>query len=242
MKLPLFPRSTTRCLCCLVVFATGALAEAQGVAPAVETRSRPPKLLERIGNFFYKISNGIERSDIPDSPTFQPGTDRRLSAKPDKRARRGVTEDAARDGYIVPVNPDPYLLRPSASASPKSRNGASPDNDRPTVPPESFKEIPHPQKSTAPLPNSPVAAGRKEKPVEPSEPAVIDSSNKGNPVSTANESKTKTGADTLPTATPTNRRGRVKSPYPPFTELDVTGMTSGSLAKDPVSGKIFRMP
>lgn len=38
------------------------------------------------------------------------------------------------------------------------------------------------------------------------------------------------------------RAGRVKSPYPPYRELDVTGLPSGSLAKDPVSGKLFRVP
>lgn len=39
-----------------------------------------------------------------------------------------------------------------------------------------------------------------------------------------------------------NRPGRVKSPYPPYRELDVTGLPSGSLAKDPVAGKIFKIP
>jgi hypothetical protein len=34
----------------------------------------------------------------------------------------------------------------------------------------------------------------------------------------------------------------VKSPFPPYGELDVTGLASGSLAKDPVSGKVFRVP
>ena len=44
------------------------------------------------------------------------------------------------------------------------------------------------------------------------------------------------------TATKTSRPGRVKSPYPPYRELDVTGLPSGSLAKDPTSGKVFRVP
>lgn len=46
----------------------------------------------------------------------------------------------------------------------------------------------------------------------------------------------------VPVATRSDKAGRVKSPYPPFRELDVTGMSSGSLAKDPVSGKVFRLP
>lgn len=36
--------------------------------------------------------------------------------------------------------------------------------------------------------------------------------------------------------------GFVKSPYPPHRTLDVRGMPSGSLAKDPATGEIFRVP
>ena len=46
----------------------------------------------------------------------------------------------------------------------------------------------------------------------------------------------------VPYATKTNTPGRAKSPYPQYRELDVAGMKSGSLAKDPTSGKVFRVP
>ena len=46
----------------------------------------------------------------------------------------------------------------------------------------------------------------------------------------------------VPMATRTNRPGRVKSPYPPYSELDITGLPSGSLAKDPTTGQVFRLP
>jgi hypothetical protein len=38
------------------------------------------------------------------------------------------------------------------------------------------------------------------------------------------------------------KRGRVKSPYPPHAELDVTDLPSGSLALDPASNKVFEVP
>lgn len=44
------------------------------------------------------------------------------------------------------------------------------------------------------------------------------------------------------TATKTENPNRVKSPYPPYTELDVTGLHSGSSALDPTSQRIFRVP
>jgi len=46
----------------------------------------------------------------------------------------------------------------------------------------------------------------------------------------------------VPKATRSEKPGRVKSPFPPYGELDVSGMQSGSLAKDPSNGKIFRVP
>jgi hypothetical protein len=46
----------------------------------------------------------------------------------------------------------------------------------------------------------------------------------------------------VPTATKGSKPGRVKVPFPPYNELDVSGLPSGSLAKDPTTGKVFRLP
>jgi hypothetical protein len=46
----------------------------------------------------------------------------------------------------------------------------------------------------------------------------------------------------IPVATRGSKPGRVKIPFPPYSELDVTGLLPGSLAKDPTSGKVFRLP
>lgn len=48
-----------------------------------------------------------------------------------------------------------------------------------------------------------------------------------------------TGA--VPTAVPV-REGRVSMPFPPYTVLNVEGMASGSIAKDPTSERMFRVP
>ncbi|MDZ4287897.1 MAG: hypothetical protein U0984_08055 [Prosthecobacter sp.] len=40
----------------------------------------------------------------------------------------------------------------------------------------------------------------------------------------------------------TGKAGRVTSPYPPYQELDVTGLSSGSLALDPTTQKVFEVP
>jgi hypothetical protein len=46
----------------------------------------------------------------------------------------------------------------------------------------------------------------------------------------------------VPTATKSSVAGRVVSPFQPGKEIDVSGLPSGSLARDPFSGKIFRVP
>ena len=51
------------------------------------------------------------------------------------------------------------------------------------------------------------------------------------------------GADgEYPTATWTEVPNQVRSPYPPHGKIDVTGFRSGQLAKDPKTGRIFRVP
>lgn len=39
-----------------------------------------------------------------------------------------------------------------------------------------------------------------------------------------------------------SKPGRVISPYPPYKELDITGLESGSLALDPTTQKVFEVP
>ena len=55
-------------------------------------------------------------------------------------------------------------------------------------------------------------------------------------------SEPRTDAKDIPVATKGSKPGRVKIPFPPYSELDVTGLLPGSLAKDPTSGKVFRLP
>ena len=68
-----------------------------------------------------------------------------------------------------------------------------------------------------------------QRPVEKTPPTLS-----GDPIATPKKE--------VPTATRTNNPNRVKSPYPPYEELDVSGLPSGSLAKDPATGEKFRVP
>ena len=46
----------------------------------------------------------------------------------------------------------------------------------------------------------------------------------------------------IKTGTRSSTFGRVRSPYPPYLELDSGGVLPGSLARDPATGKVFRIP
>ncbi len=46
----------------------------------------------------------------------------------------------------------------------------------------------------------------------------------------------------VPVGTHTSKASRVKSPFPPYNELDITGLQSGSLAMDPTTNRVFRVP
>ena len=45
-----------------------------------------------------------------------------------------------------------------------------------------------------------------------------------------------------PVATPTDRKGIVVSPYPPYHEIDVTGARRSDLIRDPSCGRLFAQP
>ncbi|SKA98376.1 hypothetical protein SAMN02745166_02742 [Prosthecobacter debontii] len=69
------------------------------------------------------------------------------------------------------------------------------------------------------------------------------------PSSTASSSKPKTNSSSTAGNSGSflkgkraGKEGRVISPYPPYQELDVTGLSSGSLALDPTTQKVFEVP
>jgi len=195
---------------------------------------RNPNVLERIGNFFYKVANKLERSDGPDDPGRSSSL--RNRSRPPVRGTKSdgkVVPDASRNTSIAPVNPDPRLLRPrepvSENSSAVTAVGRASGNTHHPAPP--------PVKPTAPLPE-PAKSGKAHDPAGSSANGAASRPGKGSDVPAA----AKPGESAYPVAIPTHRLGRVKSPYPPHRELDVTGLPPGSLAKDPVTGKIFRLP
>ncbi len=108
-----------------------------------------------------------------------------------------------------------------------------------------------------PEPNVPaIVAPKKQEPVKqettaaptaaPEPPVVEDSppapKEESRPIAKDDEGRPLPDKPDFPTATATKDPGIVLSPYPPYDTLDVKGMAPGSLAKDPATGQIFRVP
>jgi hypothetical protein len=98
--------------------------------------------------------------------------------------------------------------------------------------------VPPPSQTTDTDSDKPTPPG-DQTPAPPDEtPAPPSPSPKNQPEPPAESQKT----SDAPTAAKGSRPGRVKSPFQPGREIDVSGIPSGTLAKDPNTGKVFRVP
>ncbi len=244
MKIPLsshlFSGVSWRALACVGLLVTTTVADDRDRQVREEPR---PKFLSRVGNFFYNFSHGIERSEVT-VYSIRYESDVNFSRVPaSQRSARGEGQpDLGGPRYIAPVNPDPRLLHPREPVPTRSvvvvpRQEAPGIYYRPTPPPDSLKPVDALSVRTVPLPE-PRVPDKKKIPAE-SYTSDVDLKPKINAENPAPEKSTESA---YPVGTSINRLGRVKSPYPPYRELDVTGLPSGSLAKDPQTGKIFRVP
>lgn len=121
-------------------------------------------------------------------------------------------------------NNQPATSKPSETPSKPASNNHSPvstTSNSPVSSPDSTPEPP-PRRQETPA-DEPSTASSPPAPSKPSTPSPAAS-----------------GAPLV--GSKTAKPGRVKSPYPPYNELDVTGLSSGSLAMDPTTQKVFRVP
>lgn len=118
----------------------------------------------------------------------------------------------------LPTKPAP-VKKPESK--PKAEETPPPVKSKPEPKPEP-KPAPPQTASTDPVPRKVEPETKKPDPPAPTPP-------------TTNSEATLTG-------TRTSKAGLVKSPYAPYNELDVTGLPPGSLAMDPTTGKVFRVP
>jgi hypothetical protein len=191
---------------------------------------------DNIGGFFRRLF-GNEDEARPQQPPKQPrygtasSSNRRYSLdQPPTVARyapakgtgsRPAKEHAKEHEPVTQKNP---VHKPTPETSEPVRTKPKPK----TQPAETAPQTPPPPRTKPPVESTTAgaAASAGKTPPGSDSPPVTKPAQDGN----------------VPVGTKTTKSGRVKSPYPPNNELDVSGLPSGSLALDPTTQKIFRVP
>lgn len=224
-----------------------------------------PKATARIGNFVRNLFYGELGSrgntqdataspgrslDGPPPSTFRPSPDappagatstrsqaasKPAPAPPKPSVKKPVTQ------YEPPkIKESPSAPNPSPAPKPKVNDAPPPPEIQKQAPLQPVEETP----KTEEPPNSDqvlIADGPAPKTELPAPPLPT----KDESVPAKEEPKTTPPTENnnqflvgKKTAVP----GRVISPYPPHQELDVSGLSSGSLALDPTTNKVFQIP
>lgn len=164
------------------------------------------------------------------------------------------TANSPKTTPIDPVAPSPLPPQEDKSVPKEISHITAPESRVPAIKPAAKKTDAPPvtikpaTDEVLPAESSKPAAITSTKPVPKTVPNVQVASNKPVPDNKpAIEQKIDPPAPTassggLPVGSRTDKPGRVKSPYPPYNELDVSGLQSGSLAMDPTTQKVFRLP
>jgi hypothetical protein len=229
-----------------------------------------PKVTERVGSFVRSLFYGELGSrskpkgqpsysghslDRPPQPSYRPAPDsppsstqpQRTSPSPKPPTQKKTPPPAAKkpSGQYQP--PKVQNTPPAPRPTPKQPVKNNPPTPAPAeVKPNAPVEVPpQPQESATPEPNPVVADTLPSQEQPPSTASSADQPPPNAPAPAQEDPK-----PTLPasnnnqfligkkTAVP----GRVISPYPPHQELDVSGLSSGSLALDPTTNKVFQIP
>ncbi len=231
-------------------------------APAPAYRTPPPT------NQRYQPGRSL---DAPPSAAPRYDYAPQTSPQPAARTQPPAPQPAAKKNTPAPKttppaktssSPSKYTppkIKPNPDAPPPAPKPSTSPQPKPQEPkieiPKIEQDPPAPSPSSAPTPgldNKPTEApanvaslsttlpGMDIPPIKEPEPPATSggsSATKEPPASTSSPSSSQFLVGKK-TAVP----GRVVSPYPPYQELDVTGLASGSLALDPTTDKVFEIP
>lgn len=186
----------------------------------------------------YPQQPPVYRQPPTTSPPQQPGVPQYQTPPPQRQA---ASPSASQPGSRMGSSPAPRTaLKPAPAPAPKT----SPAPPKKYIPPTITKK-PAPTMEEMPPP-----ADRKKETA-----AAQDTEYYPLPGSKPNTEVTKPSSTSKPSSGASggnngaflkgkkaSKEGRVISPYPPYQELDVTGLSSGSLALDPTTQKVFEVP
>ena len=171
----------------------------------------------------------------------------RFSPETLERARRRAAERdrlARRDAAIeLELQRERARALAERTAPQQRRRPFVPNNDPRPIAPQAEPEEPVIVAPTEPTPRKEPAPRRNPAPEPTPQPRVEASPDlKTPPKDNDDREFTEAEKRNFPLATKTDKPGFVRSPYPPFELLDVTGIAPGDLAMEPEGDRIFRIP
>ena len=199
----------------------------------------PPATASRKSSTHASESDKPKRKDTPPATTASRSIAKHT--EPEEKPRKKTEEPSSKQvvkhkDYTPPRLNEDADAKPAPSKSPALKAPTQPENSSKVASKKStpdtdgispYAEDHRPGGGTLLAPKDSIAS---------TPPAKTEEKKK--------ETKPSTPADgTFPTGTASKANpGSVVSPYPPFNELDVGGLPSGSLAVDPTTKKVFRVP
>lgn len=247
--------------CCLILALATTAGTAFSADPAPQSR---PGFFTRIGNVFQRIGRETESSTRPVSQTKTEEKRYYANGKSYQILTSKVTVNTVThwDGAVVtpPPNTRAVTMQPTSVGGtmvvpqPSSGPGiimrtsyspganfsrTSPAPEMPMIPAPSpaldaFSPVPNPSSS----PMVPASIETTKQQVAASTQTLTDETN----LQPSPQPAVKTEAPKVFPSAIFLSYGRAKSPYAPYNTLDVEGLPSGSFARDPSTGKIFRVP
>lgn len=234
-----------------------------GYAPPTPRSSyyvSPLEFLPTFGRKFGEMFRRVFYGDAPPRGYAPPPNQGRSLDQPPSGYPRGAPPPPPSQAYppqprYETPQPSYETPQPRYETPPAPQPGANPSTR--SEPPPTPRPPTRSQPSVTPTVKSPAPppqAASKPSATKPARETVTS------PPKMEPKPSSKTVADAPPPSTPekkpeaapsggaflkgkkTNKPGRVISPYPPYQELDVSGLSSGSLALDPTTQKVFEVP
>ena len=175
-------------------------------------------------------------------PRTQPGVVPQYQTPPPPQ-RQAAAPSASQPGSRMGSTPPPRTsVKPAPAPAPKITQSPPKKYIPPTI---TKKSSPAVEEMPPPASNKKDTAAAEQTEYYPL-PGAKPKTGEAKP-STSSSSKPSTGSTAgnngaFLKGKRASKEGRVISPYPPYQELDVTGLSSGSLALDPTTQKVFEVP
>ena len=229
--------------------------------PSTAPRSPiPMQETGRVAGFFGRLRRSSPSEPPPSEPAkLKPPTDK---PTPNEQKKPSSRDKASAPLELAAAKPLSTSSVPS-TAEPKPRTGgffsswlSKSSRDKPAVAKVKARGPNEPARGSPPQPTaSPaaqeapkarqaniVAAAPRLRPITPDLPGIPSAPRSYRSELPAGSAPSAASARGYAKGKATQREGIVKSPYPPYAEVDVSGLPSGSLAVDPVSNQVFEVP